>query len=229
MVERRHTPVIGSRAITWTWHAVLFSGPERISIQCGRQQSKGRDRWHPKTAFNTLITSTEYTMTHKREPFAMVSLEIIADDRLSKMQLRVLLALLTFRNVEHDMVWPHRATLAARCGYSPRTITRVTTELCKLGWLKKSGKGGFGKPCLYHLTVPESVTVIDSSTVPEPVLTTVPEPVQERCPDQALAKKRPITDKRTYQSTKAARSKSTTNSIKDFAKRVSDRSWAEGG
>lgn len=177
-----------------------------------------------KTAFNVLRTSVKYNMIQKRSPFAVVPLEVIADDRLSKIQLRVLLALLTFRNNGHDMVWPHRSTLAKRCGYSERVITRATTELCALGWLEKTGKGGFGKPCLYHLTVPESDTVYQQTTVSESVPTTVSESVPKRCPNQAPAKKRPRTDQRTYQSSKAS---PVDKSVKDFVARVTDRAWAD--
>lgn len=110
--------------------------------------------------------------------FAIVPVEVCMDGRLSKMQIRVLVALLSFRAKNTDTVWPKRSQIAERCGYDERVITRVTTQLVKLGWLEKVGKGGFSKSCEYRITVPEfeevprgtitdSVTVEDEKEVPD--------------------------------------------------------------
>ncbi len=171
--------------------------------------------------------------------FAMVPVEVCADDRLSKMQIKVLIALCSFRNAEHNDVWPHRATLKDRCGYSERTISRVTTQLCQLGWLAKAGRGGHGKPCRYRITVPpqattsagetvpDSGTVAESETVAEPAPRTVPEPGQERCPNRTRAKNRPRTDHRTDQAARFSKHAQHRKSLQAFADRATDRSWAE--
>lgn len=110
--------------------------------------------------------------------FAIVPVEVCMDGRLSKMQIRVLVALLSFRAKNTDTVWPKRSQIAERCGYDERVITRVTTQLVKLGWLEKVGKGGFSKSCEYRITVPEfeevprgtvtdSVAVEDEKEVPD--------------------------------------------------------------
>lgn len=123
-------------------------------------------------------------------PFAMVPLEACADDRLSRIQLRVLIALCSFRNSEHEEVWPSRATLSTRCGYSEQTISRATTDLCRLGWLQKAGRGGFSKPCSYRITPPDLNTSATLETVSEPDTVAEPETVSEsdkqRCPNRAL-------------------------------------------
>jgi DNA-binding transcriptional MocR family regulator len=121
--------------------------------------------------------------------FAMVPLEAARDDRLSKIQLRVLLALCGFRNSEHEEVWPSRATLSDRCGYSEQTISRATTDLCRLGWLQKTGKGGYSRPCSYRITPPDLSSTSTPETVSEPdtvsELETVSELDTKRCPNRA--------------------------------------------
>lgn len=90
-----------------------------------------------------------------RVPFALVPIEAVLDDRLTKMQLRVLIALLTFREKNTDTVFPKREKLAARCRYSIDTISRVTSQLVELGWLTKDGRGGWSKASEYRVTVPD--------------------------------------------------------------------------
>ena len=156
-------------------------------------------------------------------PFAIVPVEVCLDDRLTKMQLRVLIALLSFRAKGSDVVWPKRSKISERCGYKENVISRVTTDLCKLGWLEKSGKGGFSSSCNYRLTVPESVRVTEPKTVPEVVTTTVTEPETKPLPNRAPAINRPLTNHRTYQSRSAKKKES---DKVGFVERVTDRSWA---
>lgn len=96
--------------------------------------------------------------------FAMVPLEVCQDSRLTKMQLRVLVALLSFRNKNSDTLWPKRETLAERCGYSINNVSKVTSQLVDLGWLVKTGKGGFSKASQYRVTVPELDRVVPRET-----------------------------------------------------------------
>jgi hypothetical protein len=102
-------------------------------------------------------------------PYSIVPVEACMDSRLTKMQLRVLIALLSFRAKNTDTVWPKREQISNRCGYDKRVITRVTTQLVELGWLEKVGKGGFSKSCEYRITVPDLVTVDSRETVTDPV------------------------------------------------------------
>lgn len=132
--------------------------------------------------------------------FAIVPAEVALDPRLTKMQLRVLIALLTFRAKNTDTVWPKRETLSARCGYHVNSISKVTKELVALGWLVKQGKGGYSKSTEYKITVPdhlttltEPVTLTESVTVTEPVSTTLTEPDNKPSPDRLDAKNKPIT------------------------------------
>jgi hypothetical protein len=96
------------------------------------------------------------------------------DSRLSKMQIRVLITLLSFRAKNTDTVWPKREQISKRCGYEVTVISRVTKQLTSLGWLEKVGKGGFSKSTEYRITVPELVTVDIDETVTEPVTVNTP-------------------------------------------------------
>jgi hypothetical protein len=92
------------------------------------------------------------------------------------MQIKVLIALYSFRGKSTNLVYPKRATLSKRCGYSERTISRITTELEKAGWLVKEGSGGRSAPSHYTLTVPDLETVSEVETVSDSDIKTVPEP-----------------------------------------------------
>lgn len=101
--------------------------------------------------------------------FVIAPYEVFQDHRLTLMQLRVLLAIFSFRKKDTGIAYPKRKSLAERCGYSEAVISRTTTQLVNLGWLEKTGKGGFSSPCKYKIIVP---TVTDSVTVTEPVTVT---------------------------------------------------------
>lgn len=109
------------------------------------------------------------------ERFAKVPIQAIQDSRLSKVQLRVLLAILSFSNNSEGKVWPKRQSLVDLCGYSTSMISTATSQLVKLGWVQKSGKGGFSQSCHYVVTVPDLQTVCESQTVCEPRTSTVRE------------------------------------------------------
>lgn len=102
----------------------------------------------------------------KETPFAWVPLELVLDHRLTAMQYRILLTLLTFRNRNTGLLCPKRETIAERCGYSVNSISRATSQLVELGWLKKKGSGGRSSPTHYEFTVPE--TLSDPETVSDP-------------------------------------------------------------
>lgn len=123
--------------------------------------------------------------------FSILPIEVALDDRLTKTQLRVLIALLSFRGKNTNMVWPSRDTLAKRCGLPVSRISTTTTELVDLGWLKKLGNGGRSKACVYEVCVPEiadqkvteSVTVTKPVTVTDSVTKTVTKPVTKTVTD----------------------------------------------
>jgi len=97
--------------------------------------------------------------------FAVLPIEVALDPRLSKRQIKVLIALFSFMSNQSSTVWPSRDKLAERCGLRPTRISEVTTELAGLGWLSKEGKGGFSKASKYTITVPILGTVAKTRTV----------------------------------------------------------------
>ena len=110
----------------------------------------------------------------KQDPFAIVPAEVVRDSRLTAIQLRVLITILTFRNKHTHLVNPSRAAIAKRCGYGHGTISRATAALEQMGWLTKRGSGGSG-PVRYEFHVPDG---LDGCPIPTPV----PDPSTHRCP-----------------------------------------------
>jgi hypothetical protein len=118
--------------------------------------------------------------------FSIMPVEVFADDRLTKTDLRVLGAILSFRNKTTNLCCPRREAIAERTGLPICKISTATTHLVELGWLEKSGSGGRSSPSHYEFrlpdrfsnTVTDSVrvskvkTVTDSVTVTEPVTVT---------------------------------------------------------
>ncbi|CAN0493581.1 unnamed protein product, partial [Discosporangium mesarthrocarpum] len=105
--------------------------------------------------------------------FAIVPVEVALDDRLGKMHIKVLIAVLSIRDRKADTVWVKREKIAQRCGYNEQTVSKVTSQLVELGWMEKMGRGGFSKPCEYRIKIPDfnaieqAKTVSDSGTVLE--------------------------------------------------------------
>lgn len=98
-------------------------------------------------------------MNYKRElPFSIVPVEVAFDSRLNFRHVRVLIALLSFRNRNTGLMCPSRKMISARCQLPLDRISLITTELVKLGWITKSGNGGKSSSCCYVLTVPDFVT-----------------------------------------------------------------------
>jgi hypothetical protein len=113
--------------------------------------------------------------------FSIVPIEVFTDERLSKTDLRVLGAVLSFRNKDTNLCWPKREQIAERCGLPLCKISTATTHLVDLGWLEKSGDGGRSRSTQYKLLIPnlatktitESVTVTKSETVTDSETKTV--------------------------------------------------------
>lgn len=98
--------------------------------------------------------------------FSLVPIEVLVDRRLTLWQMRVLIALLSFRGKHTDTVWPSRKTLAERCGgMNLCNLSTTTTELCALGWLSKEGDGGLSRSTKYKITIPNNQKVVDSAMV----------------------------------------------------------------
>ncbi len=124
--------------------------------------------------------------------FSLVPLEAARDRRLSAAHYRVLIALLSFRGRDTNLVWPSRERVSEITGYPVDKISRLTTELVRYGWIEKSQRGG--RACEYRIRVPDlgpinGETVTDEVRVPR--LSPGPHPAAETRPyprgsDQAL-------------------------------------------
>lgn len=119
--------------------------------------------------------------------FSIMPIEAFQDKRLTLQHIRVLGTLLSFRSKNTNVVWPSRAEISSRCGMHQSNISVATSDLVRLGWLEKDGKGGFSKATRYRIVVPDlhvivaegttvnkqttvvdSATVVDSTTVVDP-------------------------------------------------------------
>lgn len=113
-------------------------------------------------------------MSLNQSPFGIVPVEVAMDQRLTLQQMRVLVALYTFRNKNTELAHPTREEIRERTGMALSKISTATTDLERLGWLTKAGNGGRSQATRYRVhvpeTVPESVTVTESETVTEPAL-----------------------------------------------------------
>ena len=112
------------------------------------------------------------------ELFAIVPIEVSMDRRLTSWQMRVLIALLSFRGRDTNLVYPKRETLAQRCGLHVNNISKTTRELEELGWITKDGLGGNSRATAYRITVPtlaESTTIAESTTLVESTRSTLAE------------------------------------------------------
>lgn len=114
--------------------------------------------------------------------FALVPIAVFKDKRLTKTDLRVLCALLSFMTLHKNYCWPKRATIAKRCGgLSVSKISTATRRLVRFGWLIKKGDGGKSCSSYYIFTVPaifdesrtEPASVIDSETLTDSVTANV--------------------------------------------------------
>lgn len=122
------------------------------------------------------------------------------DDRLSKTDLRVLGAIISFVDKSTGSCWPKREQIANRCGLSLPKISTSTTHLVTLGWLEKEGKGGCSRSVNYKLrspdlvikTIPDSGTVPELGRVPDSGTTTVPDSGTITVPDSGTGIKQTI-------------------------------------
>ena len=113
-------------------------------------------------------------MDKATDGFIFCSREVIQDGRLTLLQLKVLLALYSFRNKNTSLCFPSRETISKRTGIRITRISTTTTQLEKLGWIRKFWDSET-KKYNYQITVPELGTVPQSGTVPEIGTKGVPE------------------------------------------------------
>ena len=88
-------------------------------------------------------------------PFAAIPYEVFADRRLTLRQLRVLLVLYKYANrkkgSDGNLVWPSRKVLSGWTGCPTKVISKATSDLQRLGWLRKVGNGGCSRSARYVL------------------------------------------------------------------------------
>ncbi len=118
-------------------------------------------------------------MSEKKPQFAQIPIEAIMDDRLTPTQFKVLVAIISFRNAKTGKLNPSRAKISARCNIRETRISETTTELERLGWIKKAGLGGYSKSCEYEITVPDLGIVVEDETVTENVTVNDPKTVPD--------------------------------------------------
>jgi Helix-turn-helix domain len=112
--------------------------------------------------------------------FSIMPVELWLDDRLTKTDLRVLGALLSFRNKTTNLCCPTREQISERTGLAICKISTSTAHLVELGWLTKTGNGGRSSSSKYDFCIPKQFenedekhatsrtkTVTDSVTVTE--------------------------------------------------------------
>jgi hypothetical protein len=97
-------------------------------------------------------------MSDDNLPFALVPIEATQDDRLTLEHLRVLVAVLSFRNRRTDVVFPSREELAERSRVHPNNVSKAITELIGLGWIVKTRRPKTRSSSNYEVTVPEFLT-----------------------------------------------------------------------
>lgn len=88
------------------------------------------------------------------QPFSIFPTDLLAHD-LSALELRVLIALYSFRGKNTNTVWPSLDSLSEVAGIADKTtVSKVTTRLSEKGLLTKK-KRGFTGGNSYDLIVPE--------------------------------------------------------------------------
>ena len=122
-------------------------------------------------------------MKFQESPFGIVPVEVCMDQRLTLQQMRVLLALYTFRNKNTELARPTREEIRERTGMALPKISTATSELERLGWLTKVGNGGRSQATRYRVHVPVTVTeqgtVTEQESIPKSVTVTEQETVTE--------------------------------------------------
>ena len=98
------------------------------------------------------------------ERWVRIPIELLTDQRLTFRHIKVLLALALSRNEKSLQCNPSRGYLANFSGIHVSHISRITRELCELGWISKKGTGGKNMRNNYQLLNPITQTRADSAT-----------------------------------------------------------------
>ena len=85
--------------------------------------------------------------------FAKVPIEVLQDDRLTKKDLNVLIALYAHAD-KTGYCFPSRKTISNISKVHLSDITRVTARLREFGWVTKKGSGGNSGSARYQLHIP---------------------------------------------------------------------------
>ena len=80
--------------------------------------------------------------TYSAPPLLIMPYEILQDERLSLRQIRVLMAIFSWRKKNTDLSRVSRQMLSERTGYPVNRISVITKELEAIGWIVKVGNGG---------------------------------------------------------------------------------------
>lgn len=83
--------------------------------------------------------------------FIIVPFDVLADDRLTLRQIRVLMSILSWRKKNTNVSAISREMIAERTGYPPSRVSTITSELETLGWIKKDGNGGRSRWIRYQI------------------------------------------------------------------------------
>ena len=147
--------------------------------------------------------------------FSIMPIEAFLDERLSKTDLRVLGAIISFAD-KKGVCWPRREQISERCGLPVQKISYATTRLIDFGWLKKEGNGGCSRSANYYVLKPDLTNlnsiVPDSGTFIVPDLI-VPDSGTFIVPDLGRGIKQTI--EQTRRESKGAREK-VKNGFEDF-------------
>jgi hypothetical protein len=90
-------------------------------------------------------------------------LEALTDPELTDQERRVLFALFSYRGKITDLVWPTREQIGERANIKDLVrVGKVTSSLCKKGWLVK-WKKGFSGHMTYKITFPERLEPVEDT------------------------------------------------------------------
>jgi len=92
----------------------------------------------------------------------------LRDPKLKGSALRVLAALCSF-DKGRGLVSPHRQAISDITGIPEARVSRLTTELCQVGWIRKVGTGGKGRACSYFINWDKTVSDFDTVSNPQTV------------------------------------------------------------
>lgn len=167
--------------------------------------------------------------------FSIVPVEVFMDDRLTKTDLRVLGAILSWRDKTTNLCWPKRELIATRCNLPLCKISTATTRLVNLGWLKKEGNGGRSRSAQYILLIPNltsktltnSVTVTNSETVTDSVNNTLTESITKTVTDSVRGIKQ--TNEQTNEQTNIKHADQSGSAPPDKRKQTADEILVEFG